>query len=166
MSEDEARTAFEAAVARDGPYHLDTAAHRAFADWLEENGHDDEAAILRRWTPARQEAEDWLRDFAARCGQTCVNYDEACAAYYANREDNTVPLVEEVWRPITYDMVLRAGSDLAAGGEAFTQQGSENARDLMGDDDNRELFWRHWGTLTETAVSDDVRRESPFSCSC
>lgn len=68
------RAAFEAAL-KENPY--DATTHFVFADWLEENGFDDEAAWQRSWTRERQEAEDWLKVYAAR--MNC--YDDPEAAF-------------------------------------------------------------------------------------
>ncbi len=56
----------------DDPY--DEVTRRVFADWLEERGYDDEAAIQRSWTAqAHQEATDVVRDW---CGSNLYDEDE------------------------------------------------------------------------------------------
>ncbi len=50
---------------RENPFDEDL--HLVFADWLEERGEDDEASYHRTWTPERQQAEDFLDDYAAQC---------------------------------------------------------------------------------------------------
>lgn len=59
------REAFEAALKTDP---TDLATHRAFSDWLEENGHDDEALLHREWTPeGYADAKAYLEHYAAEC---------------------------------------------------------------------------------------------------
>jgi uncharacterized protein (TIGR02996 family) len=69
------RAAFLAAIKAD---RYDQAARIAFADWLEEQGEDDDAAVQRAWTSEKQRAEDWLTEFAEECE---MSYAELiCAA--------------------------------------------------------------------------------------
>jgi len=44
----------------------DEATRKVFADFLEENGYDDEAVAQRKWTREWQESVDWITDFAAK----------------------------------------------------------------------------------------------------
>lgn len=148
------RDAFLAALAED---RYDRAARLVFADWLEENGDrpgdDDLALEQRRWTPERQEAEDWLREFAEECGLTCRDYETS----YGGEGGE--------WVPITFEDVLQAGHDYLDRGDYFTQRGSETARNLM-TDERRELYWRHWQTLTGRTLGEETAPDAPFSCSC
>ena len=43
-----------------------------YADWLEEHGFDDEAAIQRAWTLKKHDAKECVRQFCARYG---ADYD-------------------------------------------------------------------------------------------
>jgi uncharacterized protein (TIGR02996 family) len=58
------KKAFEDAIRAD---RYDGVTRKVFADWLEENGYDDEAVVQRSWTPEKQRAEDWLREYGAEC---------------------------------------------------------------------------------------------------
>jgi len=113
-----------------------------YADWLEENDEPEEAMRQRKWT----EAARWLHDFAARCGYT--GYDD------------------DIQEPITFDTLVQAGHDWIDHEDYFTQIGSEEARTLMWEPGNRELFWEHWQTVTGIKVSDEQKEVAPFSCSC
>lgn len=143
------------------PY--DASLRLVFADWLEEKGEDDTATWHRTWTPERQKAEEWMKEFADKCGSTCVNY--------AHRNpDETYE--EEVWRKITYGDVVEAGREYinSLGRDMFVQQGDENARNLM-DDATTELYWNNFQLLTgidPKPVLDDKKyyARQPFSCSC
>ena len=59
--------AFQKAIA-ENPYDRKT--RLVFADWLEEHGLDDEAHEQRSWSKTKQEAEDWLRNFAPEINMT------------------------------------------------------------------------------------------------
>lgn len=59
------REAFEKAIT-ENPYSEIT--HLTFADWLDENGFDDEAEHHRKWTKEWQESKDWLKELAADYG--------------------------------------------------------------------------------------------------
>lgn len=61
MSNEPHKQAFEDAIRAD-PY--DDVTRQVFADWLEEHGYDDEAVLQRSWTPQKQQAEDWLVEYA------------------------------------------------------------------------------------------------------
>lgn len=145
MSRTEQRAAFEKAI-RENP--RDLTAYKVFADWLEEfgdrPGDDDLALWHRNWTLEKQDAKEWLEDFARQCGTT--GYDAE--------------------RPITYDDVIQAGHDYIKRGDYFVQVGSQEAQDLMWNDAMRELFWKNWSLVTGVPVGEDTRQDSPFSCSC
>ncbi len=145
------KEAFLTAIAED---RYDQQTRWVFADWLEEHGLDDEALVQRSWTRKKQEAEDWLRDFAVKCGETCTNYGykEPC----------------DEWEKITYEMVIQVGHDYVDHGHFFTQVGSEAARDMC-QGETAELFWKHWQTVTgrtKAAREEDEWMDGPFSCSC
>jgi uncharacterized protein (TIGR02996 family) len=132
-----------------------------FSDWLEENGLDDEAVVQRAWTKEKQQAEDWLRDFASKCGDTCV--EVYGSGYY---EDDVNNEGTEVYAPITYEIVIQAGWDSINEGYGFTQIGSERARDLLYEGDNRSKFWECWQLVTGHSVSEETKEVYAFGCSC
>jgi uncharacterized protein (TIGR02996 family) len=74
------RKRFEDAIGAD-PYDL--AVRKVFADWLEEHGDrpgDDDLAVLHRgWTVEKQQAKEWLEDFARDFD---MSYDELMAAAF------------------------------------------------------------------------------------
>ncbi len=161
MSKDDDRAAFEARIAAD---RYDIVTRLVYADWLEENGHDDEAVEQRRCTsPAWQEAARWMEDRAADCGVNCVNY--------AKRNPDG-SWSEEEYEAITFETMIEAGHNFVNNGDYFVQQGSEDARDMI-HGGNLEAFWRHWQTITgidltgkKTAYGDVITEQGPFSCSC
>jgi uncharacterized protein (TIGR02996 family) len=74
MGRKEDKEAFEEAIKED-PYNQAT--RLIFADWLNENNFDDEAEIQRSWTREKQEAEDYLRDFASKLSRkNAYDYEE------------------------------------------------------------------------------------------
>lgn len=158
------RKAFEDAIAKD---RYDEATRKVFADWLSENGFDDEAAVQYAWTRERQEAEDWLRDFAEQAGGTIEGYDGTGG--------------DEKYQPITYETVLQAAAGALSSyreavergeehpeywTESFTQYGSSSARDLLNSKSNREKFWRCYALVTGDSVEKGMNEVSAFGCSC
>lgn len=136
----------------------DEATRKVFADYLDEHDEPELADWHRSFTAAAyDEAKAWLTDFAARCGPTCTNYAQC---------DEHGEYLPEEYEDITYDTVVQAGHDLIEHGDAFVQRGSETARNLMWEGDNRAQFWRCWGIVTDTIVSEEHRSDTPFSCSC
>lgn len=164
MTSDREKERFLQAIAED---RYDQSLRLVFADWLEEHGLDDEALVQRQWTREKQEAEDWLRDFAERCGQT------ADPAKYARRG---VSYEDYGWRPITYEDVVQAGHDWLDRREWFYQIGEETARNEMYDENTQKLFWKHWRTITGRKDDGlygqakwdehDAVEGSVFGCSC
>ncbi len=63
---------------------------RVYADWLEENGHEDEAQEQRAWTARRQASEDWMRAAAQDAG---VTYEHLLSIGHdmATRDDLLLP---------------------------------------------------------------------------
>jgi uncharacterized protein (TIGR02996 family) len=179
MTTDE--TAFRAAI---DAAPLDAAPWHVFADWLDEQGREEEAAAARAWTPVRLAARQWLTEFAARCGDHIENYSEVWQEFF-NATDGIDPRTERaayeeavaraeaalVRTPFTLDLVLAAArtwvatSDGRYGPDYFTQLGDEAARDLMADPATREKFWECYQLVTGEAVPED-RRGTVFSCSC
>lgn len=181
------RQAFED-ILRDDLF--DTTTRLVFADWLEENGLDDEANEQRRMaTPEWQASARWLTDFAARCGTTIDNYidylrsslriyyrDHPDARYRPAHQNIAAPDEEAIpaqERELTFADMIQAGRDWVEHGDVFVQQGSERARDLLmwSDDDTRDganlkLFWHHWQIVTGTRLDPELTEDSPFSCSC
>lgn len=146
------------------------ATHQIFADWLEENGYDDEATLHRKFTPKYQKAEDFMYDLAEKAGGTCVS-GYGTSRY--NRETREVEQGQEIWEPITYEMLIKAGHDFVDHGEYFVQIGSETLRNLMYQDDIAERYWESWAILTGRNKYKKLGKgrshshdSNPFSCSC
>ena len=151
----------------------DVATRLVYADWLEENGLDDEADRQRKWS----EAKAWLKDFASKCGRTCTNYDEAWDEYL-ERRDALADEEREHWpdrqqmQEITYEIVVQAGFDYAKEPHNFfVQQGSDEARSVLRNV-GRDPFWKNWSIVTGHPIPDWNDEElkwdttAPFSCSC
>ncbi len=139
---------------------------RVYADWLEENGLDDEALEQRRCAALEwQEADKWMHDFASKLGMTCT---EGYGTGHWNSETQEIEgAEEEKWEEITYDDAIQAGHNVIADKwDYFTQLGSEEARDLMCQGNNREQFWKNWEIITGIKVSEEDQECTVFSCSC
>lgn len=179
------RTVFEAALAADP---LDVVSRCAYADWLQDNGCDDEAAEQRRMaTPEWLEAARWLTAYAEAGGTHCPNYHDHCDSAYRiwsrDHPNNRYPqdpeyvakpdelLIEAEYHELTLADMVAAGRDFLAsnGNNYFCQLGDEGLRDNMWKNDNNlALFWQHWQTVTGDYFVPDVNllKQSPFTCSC
>lgn len=143
---------------KENPY--DEHLRKIFADWLEENGDDDEAQEQRRRATVEwQQADKWMHEFAAKCGETCTDYG------YDQDESS--------WIPITYDNCIQAGYNYVKHGDYLVQHGDDSARNLMSYEDNNKIkFWDNWRIITGEEVTDEEldgeygRDTAPFSCSC
>lgn len=154
--------AFEEALRVD---RYNTTSRLVYANYLEEHGLDDEALEQRRMaSPAWITASRWMENFAADCGETCVE------GYGSGRWDpeqkKVVGQKEEIWKQITYEDVIQAGhAALKDEWDYFTQVGSEKARDLMYGGKVEE-FWSNWEIITGIKVNPEQRQHTVFSCSC
>lgn len=147
------RQEFERAI-QNNPYDLNT--RKVFADWLDEFGSEKDADLAveqREWTKEKQDSIVWLTKFAGTLGHTCINYDDV------------VHGDDEIWEPITYDMMMQAAKDFLETGYSFTQLGSEQARDVLWNDAVREEFWNHFTVVTKRNV-EEKDREVFIGCSC
>ena len=145
MQQDPTRVAFEKALELD---RYDWLTHMAFADWLSENGFDDEAEHQRTWTPERQRREDgvaWLRGFAERTG-------------------------------LPYEDVIQAGHDyirhVTESSLHFVQIGGNEDREALERADDELLsgatteYWEHWSAVTGQPEPERLDRITVFSCNC
>ena len=166
-----------------------------FADWLDEQGCDDEAAAQRAWTREKQKALDWMADFAKESGRHCVDDGRDSPAYRELRDLNYGPghrlpgheaRVEElykrieaaeVWVDITVEMLLEAARNWVEtcndvpdswgdmGGDWFVQNGETGLRRRMGEPGAKERFWECYQLLTGEEVPEE-KQGHVFSCSC
>jgi uncharacterized protein (TIGR02996 family) len=134
----------------------DTLTRNAYADWLEENGFDDEAVEQRCCTSSEWiEADKWMHDFASKCGETCTS---GWSSY-----DN------QSWTAITYEDVIQAGHDYIDREDYFTQIGSEDAKTLMYNTEINIKYWECWCIITGRNKPREPKYglgSAPFSCSC
>lgn len=88
MTKEEERQAFLAAI-KDDPADLTN--RLVFADWLEENGEDDEAEFCRHWDIHKyQEAEEFLRYFASEVEMEYNRLLSAAERYLRTGDDVTL----------------------------------------------------------------------------
>lgn len=127
------KAGFEAAL-KENPYDCDT--RLIFADWLEENGFDDEAVEQRRKaTPEWVEAHKAIEDFSGALGMT-------------DRE------------------LLELATKHAESGEYFYLNGNsqdESYKHIIWGQE--EQFWSAYQIVTGKVVEED-RRGDIFACSC
>lgn len=144
-----------------------------YADWLDENGMEDEATRQRKWKMAR----DWILSFAKRwnffdCtgseGDFVVNWE---LPYDHPDKYNTIPGVVIPDKEIISRIVAAANSipnddSEWDGWEGLTAMGI----DLHGAEELREgeeeKFWESLEIVTGTRYTENVRKEFGWSCSC
>jgi uncharacterized protein (TIGR02996 family) len=149
------RKAFQDALAKD-PY--DWATRQVYADWLEENGHDDEAALQRRSTP----------DAIRKAHEVIIKYAADLSVSPWGEDDNVLITVENVMRV--------AGKILDNKGIPWTERESDWWKDaivrpsfhsdLESDTERAKEFWAAFEVITGRVVPDDTRDEIFVSCSC
>lgn len=138
------REAFIQAL-RDNP--TDAVTHAAYADWLEENGFDDEAGVQRAWTLAKhQAAEEFMREYA-----------EALSGHGDVDED------EQAYREVTPEMVMeQADAELAKPFGGRIGLGFQTPEMVWS---KREEFWKHYSVLTGRPIEDGFGATF-VSCGC
>ena len=134
---------------RKDPY--DEATRYAFADWLEENGHDEEAAIQREWSPeAMRGAEEFLKGYAEDLSFDPGTADGDLRQCYGDYvEPSLVALLE-------------AGHRWLDDAEYFCFNGYSVPREAC---ENIDAFWKAFRTITGRCIPRD-KRTSFFTCSC
>ena len=145
MLSEEQQRAFLAALHAD-PEDWDL--RLVYADFLEEQGEDEEAARQRAYRTARE----WMNDFARKC----YDYD-----------DYDVDATAVPW---SFEDVVQAGIDHVESGDVLVQYGSEKARNLIFEDEFRDAYWKNWEIITGKRFVPDEdgypRDGRPFGCSC
>ena len=125
--------------------------HYMFADWLEENGFDDEAELQRQWTVEKQKAAEAFMDgYAAECSRGRES-DEDYAA-------GTPPTGR-----MTRDKLLQIAHRFLINGSWYTLIGQDTPEIVY---DRREEFWQHFMVLTGRPVPSNKREEQFIGCSC
>jgi uncharacterized protein (TIGR02996 family) len=130
------RQAFEAILAGD-PYDIET--RLVYADWLEENGLDDDSAEERRKaTEAWCAADQWMHTFALQVG---IRHDEAITAGF--RGD------------------YGTGMNFNPGDYGFSDEPGK----YDFDEGKVEEYWRNWRIVTgREPEHDQGTKAMPFRC--
>lgn len=129
------------------PY--DEATHRAYADWLDENGMDDESLIHREWSAgAQRESEEWLKDFTRRINDAGSRYEDY--QFYGNNV-------------ITYEQVLETARKTLEGDYSGFCIPFDTPEFIY--EDNGE-FWRHVAMVLWITIPEDKEPMTPFRCAC
>ncbi len=133
--------AFLAAIAAD-PY--DQVTRLVYADWLDEHDAPEAADWQRTWTPERQRAEEWLKEFAAMHD---IPYQEFLDA-------GTIYLDEGVELDVSMDASnamydYNHDDDVELDGEVFLDK-----------------YWRCWELVTGRKLGERERPPDPFNCAC
>lgn len=143
---------------KDNPRDFTT--RKVYADWLDENDEPEEADKQRNWNDEKQDAWEWLEQ-AARDGGT------HCEEGYGSYLDSDEGEIDEKWRNITVDDLIKAGHNFIKSGgmDYWTQVGNENLRDTFYGPKAVE-FWEKWELVTGEYVKEEWKNEGPFSCTC
>jgi uncharacterized protein (TIGR02996 family) len=143
MRKRDEKAAFEQAI-EENPY--DATTRKVFADWLEENGFDDEAVIQREWTPEKMHAaEAFMDDYAAQLSED--------------------PDEEELKSRIFDREELLEIAHMCLDGEKYAGIGlGFQTPDIVWE--KRREFWEHFMVLTGRPVPDDKREATFVSCAC
>lgn len=143
MIDQNAKAAFEAAIKAD-PY--DSTNRLVFADWLEENGLDDEGAEQRRRASNEWiEADKWLHEFAE-----------------GNKRDGDY--YRSYMTRLDYEDLLELGREAIVDGDlSFSCGADEDICDALRS--NNEWFWRTVSIITGLPLPNDVS-DGWFSCGC
>lgn len=136
------RDVFEKTL-NENPY--DKTSRLIYADWLSENGFDDEAEFHRAWTVDWQHAKEWFDDFA---------------------EEHDVPLNEVLSTAQGFYNAEKDGRNYRLWDLLYTQDGNDSLRDFMYEDENRIEFWKNYCTFARLEMVDGLTEVQPFSCSC
>ncbi len=127
----------------------DLATHRAYADWLEEQGRDDEAALHRAWT---LDAYDQANEYMLRQIREVIvcDYDKD-ERWYDEDENGLRDLLDDATK------YLATGQRTCLNFDCYDME-------LNG---NMEEFWKHYSVLTGRPVRlDDGESGWFFRCSC
>lgn len=130
----------------------DVATRMIYADWLEENGEDDEAERQRKWPAAKR----WLQDFRRSINREGGEWDEESDKWLGN---GTYEL------PHSYADIIEAGHLLAAG-EFYCFKTDRGADFFREDESNVEKFLLNWSIVTGIPVPDKVFEEPNIGCAC
>ncbi len=163
------REAFESAIKTD---RYDQITRLVYADWLEENGLDDEASEQRRRaSPEWVEAARWMEGFVKIIGGNIVNYGLDFYERDVQGELTYERTEPEKYEEFTFDQVVEIAQHFVDtqckewGGEKFVQQGDESARDSLSNAKDREQFWKAWRTITGNEPG-EASADQPFCCTC
>lgn len=136
---------------------LDEVTHRVFADWLEENGYDDEALIQREWTAEKYRTALSEVDAFAKSISGKYIFD----GHDADEFDN-----EFIHHEITVDILMRTAYAALKSGDRFP---STLCLPFEIPDDynpNWEVFWQHFMILTGVPVPTKNRGDAFIRCAC
>jgi uncharacterized protein (TIGR02996 family) len=127
----------------------DELARAQYADWLEENGQDDEAGRQREWPMAKAR----LREMCERGSRGYWDSDDS--------DDGN----DDDYYTMSYPRLMRLAGEAAERDDySFNCGASEGVQDEL--NANRAQFWRDWSIVTGIPVPPDVEDRGYFSCSC
>lgn len=136
MDKNKEEQAFRKALAEN---KYDEALHRVFADWLEEQGYDDDALFHRTWTPEWQRAWDAMEKLARDNGEG-ASVEELLAAGRTFLDQNGLT------------------TTVGFMGFGLSELDFEN-------EGVRQEFWKNFSIIEKREVDEETAREAwPFNC--
>ena len=125
---------------KENPY--DAVTHAVYADWLMENGFDEEAEVQRRWTVEKQKAaEAFMLEYASELS----GYDD-----------------EERYRKVSVERVMEEATEVLAGQQGYISVGSQTPEMVW---NKAKEFWQHYSVLTGTPIEKGYRKTF-VACVC
>lgn len=128
------REAFQKAIEAN---RYDQATRLVYADWLEENGFDDEAKEQRDWTPRWQEARDYF--------ENCAKEVNNSADWFEDDDEISKVTADDIIRVAT-NYEKTGDTERVGGNSGYTAQ--ELTGGQVGDEGKEEMFWEHWQVYT------------------
>jgi uncharacterized protein (TIGR02996 family) len=135
----------------------DTTTRLIFADYLEENGEDEEAQRMRKWDAAKQ----WLLDAVASNEESYSDYDsdDAEAGSYW----------DEVYH-IGYAQLIEFGH-VGANAQGIAREtarlncgNNEHMSDFL--NNHEDEFWENWSIVTGVPAPKNGKEKAWFGCAC
>jgi uncharacterized protein (TIGR02996 family) len=146
MSKEEDKKQFEEAIKAN---RYDEPLHRVFADFLEENGHDDESHFHRIWNKEWQEAYDWMDKFAR----------DVVSESYINDSGRYIDI------PVTVDELMEALETYQKDSIRFCLRGDgfEPIDAIFSDVSILDKIWKCYEVLGGV-MGENIRFKDPFAC--
>lgn len=168
----DARQTFLEQIAEDD---MNEESHLVYADWLEENGEDEEADRQRKYVPAKQ----WIIDLCERlCNNRAKKIKEYMEDWPEDYEDQTLEeACDNYYDKITYDELMEIATEAIEknpdkpwiGNGHMNWGGKESIMNDFSNDyspgEQVKEFWKNWEIVTGLQGPEDPLSVG-YSCAC